>query len=104
MANQDNDKHIKSKVDISAQSTIKQEGSTQQSSCLVTKTPAMSGRPIDSNGTISKHRVENEPLSFYVDNPVEFWKKWSCMTKECFDENGSQGKMCTCFEGIGSVM
>lgn len=103
MVTQDNDNNIRSKVDASAQSTMKQEGSIQQSSCLVTTIPAPS-RPIDGNGTISKNGIENEKTSLCADNPVEFWKKWSCMTKECYDENESQGKMCNCFEGIGSVM
>ena len=64
-----------------------------------------SGTPVNDNLTSKNRTLGIDKISkFCTKEPVEFWKKWSCMNNECFNENGRQGNICHCFEGIGSVM
>ncbi len=63
----------------------------------------------DVNGTSlikNEGRGDEEEL---LNNPVEFWSAWSarqtsCMNSEHVGPNGKKLAVCSCFEGLGSVM
>jgi hypothetical protein len=95
----DGDHNIPEDDEFQQSRTKEEEVSIQRLSCSDTT----ASKP--KNGTSSNQTENmNEKTNDSTDNPVEFWKKWSCLNKECFDENGRQTKNCNCFEGIGSIM
>ena len=39
-----------------------------------------------------------------IEDPIEFWNQWKIRKHKCMNMGDGQGRVCNCFEGMGSVM